>query len=85
MTYRDICDSASHRDCARAPFVTSVNPNMGTMRSHVWRACGSSRLSATEAEMKAHNAISATYHSLQIFKIDEHISKSRTWHGTRDS
>ncbi len=35
--------------------------------------------------MKAHNAISATYHSLQIFKIDEHISKSRRWHGTRDS
>ncbi len=38
-----------------------------------------------KAEMNAHNAISTTYHSLQIFKIDEHISKFRTWHWTRDS
>ncbi len=38
-----------------------------------------------KAEMNAHNAISTTYHSLQIFKIDEHTSKFRTWHWTRDS
>ncbi len=35
--------------------------------------------------MKAHDVISTTYHSLQIFKIDEHVPKFRTWHGTRDS
>lgn len=85
MAYCDICDSASHRECSEV--------SVWQVSILTWRPCDHMLGAPVDhpaflpqkAEMKAHNAISTPYHSLQIFKIDEHISKFRTWNGTRDS